>query len=168
MLRRPIARGVTEPSRISRLRWCCPRPNAVAAAHGEAPRVCILIGPVRLGDSTDTHVAAERHERRTPLNHYQPGFQKSGRRRVVPAAVDLLRCRPNSVRPIYFLRLRPIWLHIDGMDLFSCPKCKAKYAIIRRQAPPDEPPACDVCPQKFPPTEHGDWLTYQRADPLQL
>jgi len=57
-----------------------------------------------------------------------------------------------------------------GMEFFSCPnpKCKAKYAIIRRQSPPETKPACEACGQKFVPTEHGDWLTYQRADPVQL
>jgi hypothetical protein len=54
------------------------------------------------------------------------------------------------------------------MNLFSCPKCKTKYAIIRRQSPPPKPPACEVCDEKFIPTEYGDWLTYQRADPVQL
>jgi hypothetical protein len=54
------------------------------------------------------------------------------------------------------------------MDLFTCPKCPAKYAIIRRQVPPTEPPACEACGQKFLPTESGDWLTYQRADPISL
>jgi hypothetical protein len=63
---------------------------------------------------------------------------------------------------------RSILSHIDGMDLFSCPDCKAKHAIIRRQAPPDEPPVCEVCDGPFQPTDGGDWLTYQRADPIVL
>jgi hypothetical protein len=52
------------------------------------------------------------------------------------------------------------------MNLFSCQNCQVKYAIIRRGAPPKEPPVCEVCNYKFPPTESGDWLTYQRADPI--
>jgi hypothetical protein len=63
---------------------------------------------------------------------------------------------------------RSILSHIDVMDLFSCPDCKAKYAIIRRQAPPDEPPVCEACDGPFQPTDGGDWLTYQRADPIVL
>jgi len=59
--------------------------------------------------------------------------------------------------------------HTRAMNrLFSCPnpKCQAKYAIIGRAMKSTEAPACEECGQKF--SEHGDWLTYQRADPIFL
>lgn len=58
---------------------------------------------------------------------------------------------------------------VDFM-FFTCPNpnCEAKYAIIRRKAEPDEQPTCEVCGKKFPRTEGGDWLIYQRADPISL
>jgi hypothetical protein len=52
------------------------------------------------------------------------------------------------------------------MTLFACQGCGAKYAIIRRQTPPKEPLTCEVCGRAFPRTEGGDWLTYQRGDPV--
>lgn len=47
-------------------------------------------------------------------------------------------------------------------DLFACRKCNAIYSITRRSQPPDKPPACEACGEKFPPSELGDWLVYER------
>jgi hypothetical protein len=56
------------------------------------------------------------------------------------------------------------------MDLFSCPnpKCRVQYFVVRRRTPPPEPPKCEVCNQQFIPTEHGDYLIYQRADSIVI
>lgn len=49
-------------------------------------------------------------------------------------------------------------------ESFGCPRCHAKYAVIRRQTPPGVIPTCENCDQEFPPTEYGEWLLYERAD----
>jgi hypothetical protein len=50
-------------------------------------------------------------------------------------------------------------------DVFSCSKCHSIYEIKRQQHRPDLPPRCQVCFASFPPSELGDWLSYERAEP---
>jgi len=50
-------------------------------------------------------------------------------------------------------------------DYFACLRCSAVYAITRSPQPPAKQPSCEVCGNKFPPSELGEWLTYQRAEP---
>ena len=49
-------------------------------------------------------------------------------------------------------------------ESFGCPRCHAKYAVIRRPTPPGLIPTCEDCDQEFPPTQDGEWLLYERAD----
>jgi len=50
-------------------------------------------------------------------------------------------------------------------DIFACQNCHAIYAIRRLRQPPLLPPFCKNCGTKFPPSELGDWLAYERAEP---
>jgi hypothetical protein len=50
-------------------------------------------------------------------------------------------------------------------DLFACRQCHAIYAITRLTQAPALPPFCRNCGNRFPPTELGDWLAYERAEP---
>jgi hypothetical protein len=50
-------------------------------------------------------------------------------------------------------------------DVFSCNKCHSIYGITRLQQKPILPPRCQVCFASFPPSELGDWLAYERAEP---
>jgi hypothetical protein len=50
-------------------------------------------------------------------------------------------------------------------DIFACGECRAVYTIIRLLEPPIAPPHCEVCGNKFPPRELGEWLAYQHAEP---
>lgn len=50
-------------------------------------------------------------------------------------------------------------------DVFACTKCNSIYEITKRQEKPLVPPRCQVCFAIFPPSELGDWLVYQRAEP---
>jgi hypothetical protein len=50
-------------------------------------------------------------------------------------------------------------------DLFACRDCHAIYAITRVRQAPISPPFCQNCSCKFPPSELGDWLVYERAEP---
>ena len=50
-------------------------------------------------------------------------------------------------------------------DVFACSKCNSIYEIIRRREKPLVPPRCQVCFTNFPPSELGDWLAYERAEP---
>jgi hypothetical protein len=50
-------------------------------------------------------------------------------------------------------------------DVFACTKCNSIYEIERLQHQPLTPPRCQVCFASFPPSELGDWLTYERAEP---
>jgi hypothetical protein len=55
---------------------------------------------------------------------------------------------------------------LDGMrDVFACTKCHSIYGITRLQQQPVLPPRCQVCFASFPPSELGDWLAYERAEP---
>jgi hypothetical protein len=56
--------------------------------------------------------------------------------------------------------------HTNGMrDIFACNKCNSIYEITRLQQQPALPPRCQVCFASFPPSELGDWLAYERAEP---
>jgi hypothetical protein len=56
--------------------------------------------------------------------------------------------------------------HTSGMrDVFACTKCNSIYEITRLQQHPALPPRCQVCFASFPPSELGDWLAYERAEP---
>ncbi len=50
-------------------------------------------------------------------------------------------------------------------DVFACTKCNAIHEITRLQQQPILPPRCQVCFASLPPSEMGDWLAYQRAEP---
>jgi hypothetical protein len=50
-------------------------------------------------------------------------------------------------------------------DIFACNKCNSIYEIKRLQQQPALPPRCQVCFATFPPSELGDWLAYERAEP---
>jgi hypothetical protein len=50
-------------------------------------------------------------------------------------------------------------------DVFACSKCNSIYEITRRREKPLVPPRCQVCFAGFPPSELGDWLAYERAEP---
>jgi hypothetical protein len=50
-------------------------------------------------------------------------------------------------------------------DVFACTKCNSIYEITRLQEKPILPPRCQVCFAGFPPSELGDWLVYERAEP---
>jgi ribosomal protein L37AE/L43A len=52
------------------------------------------------------------------------------------------------------------------MDLFSCPKCGAKYRVKRLYWQSSKAPVCESCGADFPKTESGAWLLYERADPV--
>jgi hypothetical protein len=55
---------------------------------------------------------------------------------------------------------------LDGMrDVFACIKCLSIYEITRHRRQPLARPRCQVCHAPFPPSELGDWLSYQRAEP---
>ena len=60
------------------------------------------------------------------------------------------------------LQRRTNWA--PARESFGCPRCHAKYAVIRRQTPPGMIPTCEDCDQEFPPTQDGEWLLYERAD----
>ena len=60
------------------------------------------------------------------------------------------------------LQRRTNWA--PASESFGCPRCPAKYAVVRRQTPPGMIPACEDCDQEFPPTQDGEWLLYERAD----
>ena len=49
-------------------------------------------------------------------------------------------------------------------DLFACRQCHAIYAITRLRQPPISAPSCMNCGNKFPPSELGDWLAYERVE----
>ena len=56
--------------------------------------------------------------------------------------------------------------HTNGMrDVFACTKCNSIYEITRLQQQPASLPRCQVCFASFPPSELGDWLAYERAEP---
>jgi hypothetical protein len=50
-------------------------------------------------------------------------------------------------------------------DVFACLQCHSIYEINRHRQQPLARPRCQVCQAKFPPSELGDWLSYQRAEP---
>ena len=50
-------------------------------------------------------------------------------------------------------------------DIFACRECQSIYEITRVSQPPVLPPFCRNCGCKFPPSELGDWLAYERAEP---
>jgi hypothetical protein len=50
-------------------------------------------------------------------------------------------------------------------DLFACRQCHAIFAITLVRQAPALPPFCRNCGSRFPPTELGDWLAYERAEP---
>jgi hypothetical protein len=50
-------------------------------------------------------------------------------------------------------------------DVFACAKCHSIYEITRLTEKPVLPPRCQVCFVSFPPSELGDWLVYERAEP---
>jgi hypothetical protein len=50
-------------------------------------------------------------------------------------------------------------------DVFACCKCNSIYEITRLRQKPVLPPYCQVCFTSFPPSELGDWLAYERAEP---
>jgi hypothetical protein len=50
-------------------------------------------------------------------------------------------------------------------DIFACSKCTSIYEITRRREKPLVPPRCQVCFASFPPSELGNWLAYERAEP---
>jgi hypothetical protein len=50
-------------------------------------------------------------------------------------------------------------------DIFSCLQCHSIYEITRLPEKPVLPPRCQVCTASFPPSELGDWLIYERAEP---
>ena len=54
---------------------------------------------------------------------------------------------------------------IGMRDIFACSKCLSIYEITRLQQKPVLPPRCQVCFDSFPPSELGDWLAYERAEP---
>ncbi len=50
------------------------------------------------------------------------------------------------------------------MDRFICPSCKAKYAVLRCEAPMDREPTCEQCDHPFRDQADRGWLRYQRTD----
>lgn len=50
-------------------------------------------------------------------------------------------------------------------DIFACTKCNSIYEITRLQQRPALAPRCQVCFASLPPSELGDWLAYERAEP---
>jgi hypothetical protein len=50
-------------------------------------------------------------------------------------------------------------------DIFACHECQSIYEITRVSQPPVPTPFCRNCGCKFPPSELGDWLAYERAEP---
>jgi hypothetical protein len=50
-------------------------------------------------------------------------------------------------------------------DIFACRECQSIYEITRVSQPPVLTPFCRDCGCKFPPSELGDWLAYERAEP---
>jgi hypothetical protein len=50
-------------------------------------------------------------------------------------------------------------------DVFACCKCNSIYEITRLAEKPILPPHCQVCFASLPPSELGDWLSYERAEP---
>jgi hypothetical protein len=54
---------------------------------------------------------------------------------------------------------------IGMRDIFACSKCLSIYEITRLQQKPTLPPRCQVCFDSFPPSELGEWLGYERAEP---
>jgi hypothetical protein len=50
-------------------------------------------------------------------------------------------------------------------DIFACSTCHSIYEIARLRLQPAAPPRCQVCSADFPPSELGDWLAYDRAEP---
>ncbi|HEV2625251.1 MAG TPA: hypothetical protein VGV62_09060 [Xanthobacteraceae bacterium] len=50
-------------------------------------------------------------------------------------------------------------------DIFACRECQSIYEITRVSEPPVLAPFCRNCGCKFPPSELGDWLAYERAEP---
>lgn len=50
-------------------------------------------------------------------------------------------------------------------DVFACTRCNSIYEISRRSQKPIVPPRCQVCFASLPPSEMGDWLAYERAEP---
>jgi hypothetical protein len=50
-------------------------------------------------------------------------------------------------------------------DIFACRECQSIYEITRVSQPPVLTPFCRNCGCKFPPSELGDWLAYERAEP---
>jgi hypothetical protein len=50
-------------------------------------------------------------------------------------------------------------------DIFACSKCLSIYEITRLGQKTVLPPRCQVCFDSFPPSELGDWLGYERAEP---
>ena len=50
-------------------------------------------------------------------------------------------------------------------DIFACSKCQSIYEITRLPEKPVLLPRCQVCFAIFPPSELGDWLGYERAEP---
>src|SRR5690242_3935067 len=50
-------------------------------------------------------------------------------------------------------------------DVFACSKCQSIYEITRHRQQPLARPRGQVCHAQFPPSELGDWLSYQRAEP---
>ena len=54
---------------------------------------------------------------------------------------------------------------IGMRDIFACSKCLSIYEITRLTQKPILPPRCQVCFASFPPSELGDWLSYERAEP---
>ena len=51
------------------------------------------------------------------------------------------------------------------LDIFACRECHAIYTICRLPQPPTAQPCCQFCGSKFPPSELGEWLAYQHAEP---
>jgi hypothetical protein len=54
---------------------------------------------------------------------------------------------------------------IGMRDIFACSKCLSIYEITRLAQKPTLPPRCQVCLATLPPSELGDWLSYERAEP---
>jgi hypothetical protein len=50
-------------------------------------------------------------------------------------------------------------------DIFACRECQSIYEITRVSEPPVLTQFCRNCGCKFPPSELGDWLAYERAEP---
>jgi hypothetical protein len=50
-------------------------------------------------------------------------------------------------------------------DVFACTKCNSIYEIKRLHQQPFVAPRCQVCFASLPPSELGDWLGYDRAEP---